>query len=199
MTFQSGDKLLDYELDLNEEISTDSTKICKNFSTYGYCKTSQTACSNSHDTDLIIKMELIKKNKKASKKSKTAQLNVAKNEELREGVSDGTLESVEIKDEDQTVVEKGKEINKAHNAGLDAFMTGYIMLHYINKFSKFERATDEDADSNKVIKLNKFNRMEEFSFQIYLTGKNNALMVKKSNFASTSASHQEKKQRLCNK
>ena len=89
------------------------------------------------------------------------------------------------------VIQNITTTNKTHTAGLDAFMTGYVMLNYLNKFSKFERKNSNESSCS----LEQFVNLSEFNFSVYLSGKDYPLIVKKSNFASTSLNHQEKKQR----
>ena len=84
--------------------------------------------------------------------------------------------------------------NHTHSAGLDAFMTGYIMLTYLNKFGKFKLKTN--TNESEIVNLNQFEGLESFQSNVYLTGKDYPLMVKKSNFTSLSQNHQDKKARL---
>ena len=147
-------------------------KICKNYSVYGYCNTD--SCSKSHDIEIILRNDLMKKEKQNVQKLKMLQ------------------ESNENSDCDGAVIQQITTANKTHTAGLDAFMTGYVMLNYLNKFSKFER---QNANDSSGCRLEQFVNLSEFNFSVYLSGKDYPLIVKKSNFASTSLNHQEKKQR----
>ena len=176
-------KLLDYRLNLKEDTET-SAKICKNYSVYGYCNVE--ACAKSHDIELILKNDLMKKEKQNFQKLISIQESV----KADEAASKFEQEKMEKLTHDQSIE------NKIHTAGLDAFMTGYVMLDYMNKFSKFvkKEIQIEEEDTNSV-KLEHFINLEEFNFNVYLTGKEYPLLIKKSNFASTSLNHQEKKQR----
>lgn len=87
--------------------------------------------------------------------------------------------------------------NKPHNAGLDAFMTGYVMLNYINRFSKFKTIDNMDQD---IIQLGHFDAFESrFRNNVSLAGKDYPLTICKSNFATISTKHKEKKEKYLNK
>ena len=185
MTFDdlnvNASKLLDYKLNLDEETDLKSVKLCKNYSVYGYCNLD--ACGKSHDIELILKNDLMRKEKLNLQKLKAIQESDTKNDnkEASQQLSSATM-------------------NNVHTAGLDAFMTGFIMLNYVNKFSKFvtkEESTNQviSGTINNVVPLKQFSNLDEFNFNVYLTGKDYPLIIKKSNFASTSLNHQEKKQR----
>ena len=167
-----------------------SLKICSNYSTHGYCKNTE-KCDKSHDINLIIKSEVNQKSKK-KKKSKQSEAKTS-NEDSNE-----TKMETEGNSEENLQTEKEVEkINQMHSAGLDAFMTGYAMLNYLNKYSKLKLKNAEN--SNQLLKLNDFEKLDEFNFKIYLTGKDYPLMVQKSNFATNSTTHKEKRLKLMNK
>lgn len=77
-----------------------------------------------------------------------------------------------------------------HNAGVDSFMTGFVMLYYINKFSQFKAKSNT---TTTTISLNDFVDFDRFASNIYLTGKDYPFMVKKSFYSSTTVKHQNKK------
>jgi hypothetical protein len=85
-------------------------------------------------------------------------------------------------------------INQAHSAGLDAFMTGYSMLNYMNKFTKFRR---DICGQTEIVELSEIYQLElRFRNNIYLAGKDYPLVVTKSNFATTSVNHRNKQEKL---
>ena len=167
----NASRLLDFKLNLKSEFDcSEKEKICKNYSVYGYCNVD--ACAKSHDIEIILRSDLMKKDKQ----------NVQKLKALQENGQDEQICQDEIL----------HTANKAHTAGLDAFMTGYIMLNYLNKFSKFELISQFAAGQYR---LDQFLNMSDFNFNVYLSGKDYPLKIAKSNFATTSLNHQEKKQR----
>lgn len=159
-------KLSEFNLDLKRDLLNEK-KICSNYSMHGYCAKIET-CNKSHDINLIIQAELLKK-----KPRKSYQIESESNESNPK----------------ETLVDEAKnEINKAHSAGLDSFMTGFILLNYINKTCKFETGLE---NFEPTLNLNSLN-LESIKNKIYLTGKDYPLMVRKSNFATTSLNHKEK-------
>lgn len=174
LNFVNADQLMDFKLNFNAEspaVEIGVENICKNYSVYGYCNTE--TCVKSHDIEIILKSDLMKRDKQNVQKLKALQEN-------------NTIESNNI--------EEINTKNKSHTAGLDAFMTGYVMLNYINKFTKFETKSTQEYAIN-CCRLDQFVNLENFNFNVYLSGKDYPLIVRKSNFATTSLNHQEKKQR----
>lgn len=177
--------LSDYTIDLNKNNLRLMTKeqiekyFCKTFSVYGYCPNNK-VCSKSHDVEDILRLELIKKEKKNLKKIKTdlAVLN----------------ESVEYTNFNITFENC---LNTIHNSGYDAFMTGAAFLCMLNKFNNFKLkdVCPKTKDNCDYFILDDFDELNQFNFKIYLTGKDYPLLVQKSNFSKTSVNHQEKKQR----
>lgn len=176
-----------------EEIPADiSIKklICNTYSVYGYCPVIE-SCKKSHDINLIIHAELNSGQKKKKNKEHLMNIeNCTENVEKSEDIVDNT--------------ESNKKVNHSHSAGLDAFMTGYVMLNYINKFTKFNKIeNEEELEVNNVSKVLHFYEIEKlessFKNNISLAGKDYPLVVSKSNFTSISTNHKEKKERLLNK
>ena len=162
-------KLSDFKIDLHVD---SEKKICHNYSIYGFCAKIET-CSKSHDVNAIIQAELNKN--KAKKQSLQVQAN--------EVISLPTASTTNSEN----------DLNQIHNAGLDSFMTGYVMLNFINSFTKF-KVIYSDVSSN-IDKLN--HQLDDFDLEniknkVYLTGKDYPLMVRKSNFATTSQNHKKK-------
>jgi target of EGR1 protein 1 len=180
--------LADFNLDLYETVALAreelEERLCKNYSVYGYCdRVASKKCVKVHCVDEILKIELTKKLKN-NKKLKLESEVVSKQPSESNSVSSVNITPVE---------------NKTHSAGLDAFMTGYVMLNYLNKFGKFQLKFDYDLTQRQLsdfVDLNEFMGSGEFQNNVYLTGKDYPLMVKKSNFTSLSQNHVEKKARL---
>lgn len=95
----------------------------------------------------------------------------------------------------QQVEESGPSIDGdqcVHSAGLDAFMTGYVMLAYVAKYS----TTKSDQKTKTRIKLNDLDGLERFVNNVYLSGKDYPFCVQKSHFVACSSNHQAKKIKL---
>jgi hypothetical protein len=156
-----------------DEISFEKL-ICSNFMKYGFCNDEK--CSKSlHSVDIIIKLEVIKMNLKIKKK------------ELKKGIQN------ENKKNDESMItqiidRKTTKVNSVHTAGIDAFMTGYVMLSFMNKLIKNE--------TNQIDNLISSASCLQWINNIYLMGKEYPLKISKSNFSSISINHKEKKQRL---
>jgi len=168
-------QLSDFQMDSKKEPI--NKKICHNYSTYGYCSRIET-CEKSHDVNLIIQAEVNKKKPKLTKKD----------------VEETTIIEIEISSETLAGAATHNQQNHAHTAGLDSFMTGYVMLHFINKLTKFKIL----PHTNSTETIQPSYLMEEFDLalfknKVYLNGKDYPLMVLKSNFASTSTNHKEKR------
>ena len=181
--------LSDYDLDISElTLNREDLEksACKNFSLYGYCAhVLSKQCNKLHSVDVIIKIELLKKLKK-NKKPKSENATSIASQDLTDIESNKT--------ERENATDELNFDNQIHSAGLDAFMTGYVMLSFLNKFSKFKLKKKESL--SVVTNLNNFSELESFQFNVYLTGKDYPLMVKQSNFASLSHNHLEKKKRI---
>ena len=177
-------QLSDFQMNLSKKELTEK-KICHNYSTYGYCSRIET-CNKSHDVNTIIQAELNKKKPKSTLKQQ---------EEEEEEETVNVKETASTEKITETV---RSNQNQAHSAGIDSFMTGYVMLNFLNKLTKFKMTSDSESTSvdstNKtpIHLLNEFD-LALFKNKVYLTGKDYPLMVVKSNFASTSANHKEKR------
>jgi hypothetical protein len=178
--------LSDYETKAETQISNDQIEkepeICQTFASYGYC--SAKSCIKLHDVDFILQVELVKKQQKKAKKQKINLNQIAKTSEAVK-----TIENNPILSE-----------NKIHNAGLDAFMTGFIMLSYVNKITKyrFDECIQKNITQSRFLKLNMLDHLDYLKFNVYITGKDYPLMIKKSNFSSYSQNHFNKKKRTTN-
>ncbi len=167
------------ETSVNIQEVSHSNSICSTYAAYGYCHKIET-CPKSHDVKLIIQMEMNKENKKKKNRviSKACKI-------LTE------LSTVEVTDQLEVPV-----LNQIHSAGLDAFMTGYSMLNYINKFTNFKTNACRNTE---IVELSEIDELEtKFRNNIYLAGKDYPLFITKSNFTTTSVNHKNKKEKLIN-
>jgi hypothetical protein len=185
--------LAEFNLDADEAMMCLSKEdleknVCQNYAVYGSCAHMVSKkCAKIHSVDEILKIELVTKQKRSKKARVENPVPGADKEEQ-------TPENEKLVDDSIGLVG-----NHTHSAGLDAFMTGYIMLNYLNKFGKFKvKSGEEDAASSScdILNLNRFEGLENFHSNVYLTGKDYPLMVKKSNFTSLSHNHQDKKARI---
>jgi hypothetical protein len=181
-------RLNDFKIDLSTCLNLFSLSknqleesVCKTYSIYGYCANVKT-CKKSHQTDEIIKIEMIK-NLKKKKNFDLGSLQI------------DTHSSEHHIIEGSCLVENDLSINETHSSGLDAFMTGYVMLQFINKYSSFQYQSSPNHSTNRI-SLNEFENMSSFKFNVYLTGKDYPLLVKKSQFSKTSLTHQEKRLKM---
>ena len=188
LDFDNSMRLSDFKMDtfkptvLNKQEQRD--KLCATYSVYGFCTRIET-CSKSHDINLIIQTELnsASRKKRSKLKSKSAAANDANNAAT-------TSDSASVQ------VEENTKQNQSHSAGIDAFMTGFVLLNYVNKFTKFKVDPSESLMNSTSIQFSRICSLEShFKNNIYLVGKDYPLIVCKSNFASISLNHKEKKER----
>lgn len=189
MAYQHSYNWTPFSLDLKSGVDFDGKEeecnekyLCHTYSLYGYCPKIET-CQKSHDINLIIHAELQAGQRKRHKKLKNKS------------------SPVEVKSNIELNVQSSKTggENQPHSAGLDAFMTGYVMLNYINKFTKFKKADEliDDMNTEEEIFFKDIFQLESmFRNNISLAGKDYPLAVAKSNFSSISNGHKEKKERL---
>ena len=192
LEFDNSMRLSDFKMEsckstvLNKQEQRD--KLCATYSVYGFCTRIET-CSKSHDINLIIQTELNSASRK--KRSKLKSKPPADNETPANDANNlaTTSDSASVQDEPTT------KQNQSHSAGIDAYMTGYVLLNYINKFTKFK--LDQEIEmKNAGIQFGRICSLEShFKNNIYLVGKDYPLIVCKSNFASISLNHKEKKER----
>jgi target of EGR1 protein 1 len=168
-------------------------KICNNYAMYGFCAKIE-KCNKSHDINLIIQTELNtaqnKKNRKNKKNSQKEQLVSKENNTNETNISsslgdnnfnletaNNTLTCSIDKERDKFTIKP----NQTHNAGLDAFMTGYVMLNYINKFAKFNENNINIFNGNtKYIGLNEIeDLLTIFRNNIYLVSKFSIKLINK--------------------
>ncbi|CAF0732084.1 unnamed protein product [Brachionus calyciflorus] len=163
----------------NDENELNENLICKQYFLHGYCsRLTIEKCDKIHDIKRIFRFEI---NKKMIKRNKNGC------DKLSEM---GEILKVSSLDNETISIPKGLK----HNAGCDAFMTGYVMLYFINKFSN----VPNKGDLRKIL-LSEFDGLERFNFNLNLSGKDYPLIIQKSNFNSVSVQHQEKKLRISKK
>lgn len=155
-----------------EIVELNENTICNQFYFHGYCKKLlKHQCHKNHDFKRIF----------CFKKQKINKIKSEKNIEFvqKEDNSDAKFEKFMIK----------------HNAGIDAFMTGYVMLYLTGKISNFEFQSNKHQGIPNI-NLENFRDINFFNFNIYLSGKDFPLVIQKSKFHSISIQHKEKKQKL---
>lgn len=99
--------------------------------------------------------------------------------------SDMDMANVEngVKSEEDSTSKNSRCVG--HRAGIDAFMTGFIMATYFSRHCGEQGKDFCFQDS-----------VQEFQNKIYLTGKDIPLIISKSSFAKTSKDHREKFSKL---
>lgn len=186
------------------------------FQNYGWC--SQKSCKKLHDVDAILDVEEAAARKK--KRKRNHKKNLSENGEcqaidesrfphtdLANGMH-GTGEAPDEQSQDktsaclaqislssqphaETTVETIKpaphsRTSSTHRASCDAFMTGFIMATYIATLAP-------PPEINSPFILNECSGAFQISNRIFLSGKDQPLIIQKSNFTSTSKAHQQKK------
>ena len=189
--------LADYEIEVADAKSplVDMSKeqldvfVCKTFAVYGHCGVREGACDKSHSVDDIIRVELVKSRRK------TTAANSNKRSVSSSAV--GTAKTTNVETHEETLDDE-KQTTKAarsHSSGLDAFMTGFVFLNYVNELTQFQTGSSlsPSATSTKYVRLSELTGGDlhsHMSFNMYLTGKDYPLLVLRSNFATTSTNHQ---------
>lgn len=172
IVFDQNIYLEDFQFSDSTELNEKT--ICNQYYLHGYCsKLLDKQCQKNHDLKKIFNFYVKKENSKTAKYSNSVPLIHERNKEN----SGDESTKLEIK----------------HNAGIDAFMTGLVMLYLIGKISNFQFIGAIDI---KKINLNAFKEMESFNYNINLSGKDFPLVIQKSRFNSISLQHREKKQKL---
>ena len=81
-----------------------------------------------------------------------------------------------------------------HRAGFDAFMTGFVMACILSKHTSVENVENRMVGAG--IELDQLSGVEKFTNKIYAAGKDQPMIISKSNFCVPSKEHQEKLKRL---
>lgn len=138
----------------------------------GWCP-SNVNCGESHDIDRILD------SCKRKKKDKLA---------LLKSINDGLREQNLFNLKQFTLNECDHHKKRAislHNSGFDAFMTGYCFTFYLLDYSD---PVIQPGDRLSI----KTNGLHKMYNKLYLTGKDQPLMIKKSNFGKLSQPHLNK-------
>lgn len=161
------------DFQLCDEIELSEQSICNQYYLHGHCtKLLDQECHRNHDLKKIFNFYIKKENTKTTK-------------------SFSCFTQKEKKENNCRVESTKMEIK--HNAGIDAFMTGFVMIYLTGKISNFEYNGSLEM---KKINLSSFKEMESFNYNINLSGKDFPLVIQKSKFNSISLQHREKKQKL---
>ncbi|XP_074642212.1 target of EGR1 protein 1-like isoform X2 [Tubulanus polymorphus] len=188
-----------------------NVKLCECFSNHGWCALGKN-CPNSHDVDAILRKEdvaLVNKQRKRNRRKRArpgSESTIGECATVEERVASVTVNdnsnnagltgdcSQESSDID--IPQNGEQVQsnvvtksrcEGHRAGFDAFMTGFTMGTFIAKYGK--------SVSDNPIKLSDFG-IQELVNRIYLSGKDYALQIKKSDFSKPSKGHRIKIQML---
>ncbi|XP_048845032.1 target of EGR1 protein 1 [Brienomyrus brachyistius] len=178
---------VDYRPCCEEPVSAEAQSVCPRFSAYGWCP-SGTACSMSHNTDLIIQQDEKKKRKRKRKAGRGASPHSKQPCDGDGGVTPegpGATEGppggngapvVQATPPTQKMEDSGKKVEEGtHRAGFDAFMTGYI----------FAYAGTLGGTSGPELGGTSLNKL-------YLSGKSVPLHIVKSSFCKSSKAHSHK-------
>lgn len=148
----------------------ESSTVCQNYASHGWCSKGRD-CPLSHDIDAVLDVEFSKQNKKRRKKGNST--NAMEQDTLKDAES--TMES-----EMEGVANTDQQPPGGHRAGYDAFMTGFAFATFWLQF----------GDSSDKVQIN------EEKNKIYLCGKDQPLLVMRSQFSKISLDHNEKCCRL---
>jgi hypothetical protein len=202
---------VDEQLLIDEKVSHSSptadlksieNRICKNYAMYGYCQNrEEIGCTKSHEINLILALEWCKMEKSKRKRQKK-ELDEARQNYKSVLEQDNHSSNLNEQNQAKALVSSQKfrlPQNQLHLAGVDAFMTGYVFLSHLNHLGKLlvsesNRQIVESLDNSEPLSLNYF-QLDEYLFNVFLTGKDYPLLVCKSSFAKTSQNHQEKVKR----
>ena len=89
-------------------------------------------------------------------------------------------------------LEKGR--SGGHRAGFDAFMTGFIAACILSKHTSVAETGERALGAS--IKLQQLTGVDALSNKIYTMGKDQAMIVGKSNFCNPSRNHRERMQQM---
>jgi target of EGR1 protein 1 len=81
-----------------------------------------------------------------------------------------------------------------HRAGFDAFMTGFVLACFISKHCTMGQ--DGGRVVGAGIKFSQLTGLEGLTNKIYATGKDQPIIVAKSNFCNPSKNHMDRMQKL---
>jgi hypothetical protein len=162
--------VVSYLIDEDDSLNDDDNvqlehKLCETYVKYGYCNQID-VCDQVHDTKLTVKIENYKNQRK-------------KNDQVKSDLKP-------IKQRMPSGI-----VSCGHQAGTDAFMTGYIFISFLKNFNKTV-VTNLSADVAELKKISN----NSWSFNIYLTGKDYPLIINKSSFVHSSLNHSEKFSRI---
>lgn len=149
----------------------------------------------SHDIDIILNYEQQKKaNKKKRKRKRKAKSRTSlqcSETGADKSEPNGCVADEVIHDEPNSakleqaslMVSSTNTASGNHRAGFDAFMTGFVMATYYQRFKVADAATFAESIPDFMNKLN-------------LSGKDIPLKVEKSRYCKTSANHSETWQKV---
>ena len=155
---------------------------------YGFCSNyEKKSCFKIHNTNLILNIEIIKSNVQIAKNKKNKKIKINEEEKVE------ATEQVESLDEKFDM----NSANNAHTSGIDAFMTGYAFVYFLQKHSNLNEIIKMSNKEQTFVTLSDLN-VNNWLNNVYLTGKDYPLIINKSNFATTSLNHKEKMNKINN-
>ena len=170
------------------------------FQSYGWCSRGS-HCSHSHSVDSVLDVEHEKRQKRKRKRNRNA--NNEGSEMITSEQEEDDSNDIEIEDgktgsqyeggaggdgeNGEGVVNNGVTVRRSgtHRAGFDSFMTGFAFAVALTKYGAISKS-DDGTDSTVQISF------DEVKNKVALSGKDIPLLIRKSNFAKTSALHNEK-------
>jgi hypothetical protein len=185
-------------MDLSDNYLKIENNLCKMYCKFGFCSNNERkSCSKLHNTNLILNIEIIKAKAKMNNNKKKRELKVVEAENDVVNKKNIKLDDEQVNNEvlESSLVERFDlgSCNYAHTSGIDAFMTGYSFVYFLQKFSSLvEIMNDSDDNFIKLCDLSLTNWLNN----VYLSGKDYPLIINKSNFVTTSTNHKEKMSKM---
>jgi target of EGR1 protein 1 len=164
--------------------------ICKHYGFHGWCEQG-IECDKSHNIDFILdisKMTTKGNGKRTTRHSKLEKLRKFSEKLVisSEQSLNGPFSEVVTLNESLSS-EVGRCKSAAHRAGYDAFMTGYSFVGYL-------------ISTNVILRDGYLNKRDvetaKFVNNVFLSGKEQPLRIRPSNFSKTSKNHKDKIEKL---
>lgn len=176
--------------------------ICNIYANHGWCPNGN-SCMKIHNVGIILDVEELSGSKKRKRgKCTKGKSKLQKNVDFGDPtLSNGNVQVIdevkETKDLEVVLDEKILQVptskdgehlqisTTTHRASYDAFMTGFIMAVYLTTIKPA-------PDLSKKFTLAEFPDKSDIANNIFLSGKHQPLLIRKSNFTSTSKEHEQK-------
>ncbi|KAJ3193028.1 Target of EGR1, member 1 (Nuclear) [Dinochytrium kinnereticum] len=152
----------------------DHKPFCSQYASHGYCDNGR-LCERTHDLDLILDFELTGKvadpPTKKPKLDDPEQIKLATEETTMIATTTTTITEI-AQPSPPALPETSSIFETYHSACFDAFMTGFVFCHQLEKHPTL---------------------LQDHGNKIYLIGKSRPLLVKQSSFARMSDGHLQRK------